>query len=426
MQAGFARADITPPAGEHPEMMGFGPFLGRSAQEVLQPIHVRASYLEDDAGQAALLLSFDLCGLREELADTIRGAAGRAVGLEPERVIAACTHTHSAPSVMPIIGWGEFDEATAARLPALAAQASKTAKAAAGPVSITAGSCALEGFSHNRVYGAGGPLDTQLSVIAFNAPEDGRLRGLWVHYTCHPVWLCEQSRVISPDYCGVTMQALEACHSDAVCSFWQGTSGDINPVRAHLKQERSIVNRAPAADRVRRSVEEAAAACAPVAAGRLAVRSGRVALPVGLHHEADLRAFEAFVGPRSEGWRRLIAIAGPMLRAEAERLGRSPEPRREVPVAALALGERTLVFHPFEMFTQIGQDIRRRLGSATSWVVGYANGYEGYAPTPDRFAPMSGDYAAHAVPLMMGRHPYRATMAEELVEGLVGLGRSVR
>jgi hypothetical protein len=39
---------------------------------------------------------------------------------------------------------------------------------------------------------------------------------------------------------------------------------------------------------------------------------------------------------------------------------------------------------------------------------------------------MSGDYAAHAVPLMMGRHPYRATMAEELVEGLVGLGRSVR
>src|SRR5512140_2799356 len=123
MQAGFARVEITPPVDEHPEMMGVGAVLGRTALEIAQPLHVRASYLEGE--EAALLLSFDSCGLREDLADEVRAAAGKAVGLAPAQVITACTHTHSAPSVMPIIGWGEFHQPTAERLPKQAAQAAR-------------------------------------------------------------------------------------------------------------------------------------------------------------------------------------------------------------------------------------------------------------------------------------------------------------
>jgi hypothetical protein len=54
------------------------------------------------------------------------------------------------------------------------------------------------------------------------------------------------------------------------------------------------------------------------------------------------------------------------------------------------------------------------------------NGYEGYAPTIDRFAPATGDYAAHGVPLMMGRNPYSPALASELVEGLTKIGQHVR
>jgi hypothetical protein len=147
---------------------------------------------------------------------------------------------------------------------------------------------------------------------------------------------------------------------------------------------------------------------------------------VALMSEEAICAFEANAVTRNEGWRRLAGIAGPAIRTEGERLRAMKRPQRNVPTAALAVGKHTLVFHPFEMFTQIGLDIRERLGADTAWVVGYVNGYEGYAPTIDRFAPTTGDYAAHGVPLMMGRNPYSPALASELVEGLTKMGQHVR
>jgi hypothetical protein len=427
MRAGFSRVEITPPVGEHPEMMGFGPFLGRTALEVLQPLHLRASYLEAEEG-GGLLLSFDLCGLREDLADSIRQAAGEAVGLRAEQVIACCTHTHSAPSVMPIVGWGEFHEPTARRLPRHAAEAAAAAKAAAAPVVVEGGVTALEGFSHNRVYGSAGPLDTRLQVLAFRSRRSKRLLGLWSHYSCHPVLLCEQCRVISPDFCGVAMQALEAKHRSAVCTFLQGSCGDVNPVLAHMKQERSIVHLAHFARRFRLAVEEALGRARPVNGDRVQAISRQGSLPVAVLSEAAIDGFvaDAELGRRGEGWRRLAAISSEKLRAEAQWLGRQAQPRRRFPMAALAVGEQVLVCHPFEMFTRIGLDIRAGLGPDTTWVVGYANGYEGYAPTADRFTPTSGDYAAHGVPLMMARHPYRADLPRALRQALTRLAEEVK
>lgn len=428
MRAGFARVEITPPAGERPEMMGFGPFLGRTALEVLHPIHVRASYLEDARGGAALLLSFDLCGLCEDLAEAIREAAGESAGLDAKQVVAGCTHTHSAPSVMPIVGWGEFHEPTARRLPRLAAQAARAARAAAAPVCLEAGKAPLDSFTWNRVYGPNGPRDVEVRVLAFRAATSKRLLGLWAYYSCHPVLLCEQCRVISSDFCGIAMQALEERNAGAVCSFLQSYCGDINPVLAHMRQERSIVHLAHFAGRFRVAVGEAVRSAVAAAEGPVAAASPKLRLPVSVLDDATIAGFvaDAELGRRDAGWKKLAAISTQLLKVEAARLRRQKEPSRSVPVAALRVADYTLVFHPFEMFTQIGLDIRQRLGFDNTWVVGYANGYEGYAPTADRFAPTSGDYAAHGVPLMMGRHPYRADLGQLLTAGLVKLGAGAR
>ena len=422
MLAGFSRVDITPPPGEHPEMMGFGPFLGRTALEVLQRIHVRATYLEDQEGGAAALLSFDLCGLTEDLADAVRGAVARATNVEPDQVIATCTHTHSAPSLMPIIGWGELAEATAERLPRFAAKAAAEAKAAARETLIERGGTDLDGFSRNRVYGSAGPRDIGLRTLAFRESATRRLLGLWVHYTCHPVLLCEQCRVISPDFCGVAMQALEAENDGAVCSFLQGYCGDINPVLAHMRQERSIVHLAHFAHRFRRAVEEAMRSPLPGAGDRVSALSERLALPVSVLSGETILAFETDAQTKGAGWTKLASVAAPALRAETAKLRRMRPPQRKAPIAALAVGKHILVFHPFEMFTQVGLDIRARLGPEQTWVVGYTNGYQGYAPTFDRYTPPSGDYAAHGVPLMMGRHPYSPVLGEKLSDGLVDIG----
>jgi hypothetical protein len=286
-------------------------------------------------------------------------------------------------------------------------------------VTVSAGVTELKDFSRNRVYGPGGPRDTRVRVLAFH-DEAGALRGAWAHYTCHPVWLCEQCRVISPDFCGVAMQALEAEQPGFVGTFLQGSCGDINPVRAHFPQERSLVHLAHAGYRFRRAVEAALGQAKPVRGERVRAASSRLPLPVAVMSEATLNAFVASAQDRGEGWRRLVQIARPQMEEEAKQLARHAS--REAPISALRVANHTLVFHPFEMFTALGQRIESSVGGS-AWTVGYANSYEGYAPTIDRFAPQSGDYAAHAVPLMMGRHPYTSALGEELVEGLVELGK---
>lgn len=426
MKAGFARVEITPPAGEHPEMMGFGAFLERTALDVLQPIYVRASYVKDQGGNGAVLLAFDLCGLSEELSDRIRRATARAVGLPVSGVITTSTHTHSAPSVMPILGWGEYDEATAERLPSRAAQAAREAKRRAAEVTLDVGVFTLDGFARNRVYGPEGPRDSGLKVLAFRDRRDSRLVGLWTHYSCHPVLLCEQCRVISPDFCGVAMEALESESNGAVCSFLQGSCGDINPTLAHMRQERSIVHLSHFARRFRVAVEQAMMHSHALPDARIAVLRELLSLPVSVLRDDAIEAFAAHARLQGEGWARLSGLLASRLQEAAPRLRRARRPARRVPLAALAVGDLTLLFHPFEMFTQIGLDIQHSLGSERTWVVGYANGYHGYAPTIDRFSPVTGDYAAHAVPLMMGRHPYAPSLPNRLREALVSLGARAR
>lgn len=425
MDAGFARINITPRANEHPEMMGFGPFLGRTALEVLQPLYVRASYLKT-GNQSVLLLSLDVCGLDEALADRIRAAAAKAVGVMSAQVIAACTHTHSAPSLMSIVGWGEVDTTTARRLPGLAARAAQAAQSAAVEVTLESGASTLENFSRNRVYRTEAPHDTTVRVLAFRRREDTQLAGVWAQYACHPVVLCEKCRVISPDYCGVAMQELEERNPGAVCSFLQGACGDINPLWAHMEQERSIVHLAHAAYRFRSAVETAMTACTPESAGSIAALSERLTLPINILSDSVLDAFRADAqsGRMGEGWENLEPISRTMLDAEAAAFRQCEQPTRSIPVAAVRVGTHTLLFHPFEMFTQIGMDIRSRLGDR-AWIIGYTNSYEGYAPTADRFSPMSGDYAAHAVSLMRGRHPFTSSLGERLVAELMELGRRV-
>ena len=50
-----------------------------------------------------------------------------------------------------------------------------------------------------------------------------------VHYACHPSVLGPDNRKISADYPGAMREEVEKLFPGAVCLFWQGAAGDINP-----------------------------------------------------------------------------------------------------------------------------------------------------------------------------------------------------
>src|SRR6476620_7823480 len=106
-RAGFAKVAITPPLSV--ELAGYGVYLERRATEVHDDLFARALALEDDAGERVLLLRLDLVGLSWELSGAIAAQAADAAGLDVERVLVSCTHTHSGPAPLPMEGWGQME-----------------------------------------------------------------------------------------------------------------------------------------------------------------------------------------------------------------------------------------------------------------------------------------------------------------------------
>ncbi|NLC44062.1 MAG: hypothetical protein GX783_07235, partial [Clostridiales bacterium] len=90
MKAGFASIDITPPIGV--ELCGYGYFLGRRAESVMDPLYVRAVSIQQGE-KAILLINCDLIGLTQEFTDGIKEQLCSRLGLEKKSIMIACTHT---------------------------------------------------------------------------------------------------------------------------------------------------------------------------------------------------------------------------------------------------------------------------------------------------------------------------------------------
>ena len=128
LRIGFGERTITPPLGV--DLCGYGFYLGRRAESVIDDLKVRAVFLES-GGRALLLASCDVIGFTVEKADAIRAGIAAAHGLPRESVLLAATHTHCGPATQPLPGLGDVDPAYLKRLEALVAEAA--AEAAASP-----------------------------------------------------------------------------------------------------------------------------------------------------------------------------------------------------------------------------------------------------------------------------------------------------
>ncbi|HSA95063.1 MAG TPA: hypothetical protein VLJ16_03375, partial [Acidobacteriota bacterium] len=129
LHVGYGETVITPPLGV--DLSGYGFYLGRRAESVLDDLKARAVLLRS-GDRTLLLMSCDVIGFTVDDADEIRAEIAAAVGLPRRDILLAATHTHCGPATMPLPGLGDVDAAYMGRLRTLIVDASE--KAAAEPV----------------------------------------------------------------------------------------------------------------------------------------------------------------------------------------------------------------------------------------------------------------------------------------------------
>ena len=96
-RAGAATANITPPLG----ISMVGHMRDRAAQNVHDELHVRSLAL-DDGDTTILLIVCDLLALGRETIDKAKYLISENTGIPEDRLLIACTHTHTGPTTVGV------------------------------------------------------------------------------------------------------------------------------------------------------------------------------------------------------------------------------------------------------------------------------------------------------------------------------------
>lgn len=410
LNAGTATLSITPSLGS--EIAGL--FERRLAADVVDDLHVRALVLDNGSIRLALVL-LDLICFPAALVRTARERIASRCGIPAGRVMISCTHTHTGPPTVALLG-ATPDPDYLATLPERIAGAVALAVARLVPARIAIGTMPVDNVCFNRRFrmtdgtvvfnpGVGnpeivatvGPTDPDVTAILVETVE-GVPIALWSNLSLHYVGT-DSDLAYSADYYGAYAREVSRLLGDGCLGMLtNGTSGDINNV--DVRPQSGRVTASVRAQRVASAVANAA-----IAATMMQKRHSDVALagtsePITVSRrevptcDSDL-ARSVLAGEPSaleqaaRGFS--FAVGQPIPQYQVETYAREVTLVAEMPktivseVQVLRFGDIGLVALPGEIFAAVGLAIKAQSPFTTTAVIGLANDYIGYVPTGEAF-----------------------------------------
>ena len=430
LKAGAAKVDISPRPGVA-LAGGFRPVVARSVHD---PLHCRALVLDD--GRCPLALATcDLIVIQREDVLRVKEEIRRRIGLPPEQVMLAATHTHSAPAPAGLLGTDREDAYMDWALPRMA-EAVVRAWQARRPARAGWGTGEAPGHVFNRRFrmkdgtvrtnpgsqnpdalAPVGPVDPQVALLAVVDGADGSPLAAVGNYALHYVGGVGPGHV-SADYFACVEQAVNGLMGADFPLLWtNGFCGDVNnndvfrprePAAPYERMRSVAASVGQAAEGIWRGMEFAEEAPLAAALADLPVRR-RVSTPEELEQARAVMAHPA--GEDDPGRERAYA-------REALLLADWPE-EEVAPVQALRVGGLGIAALPGEMFAEYGLDIKRRSPFAATMAVELANGYAGYLPAPKAFE--EGGYETRLARSSRLAPQAGPAMCEKALELLMGL-----
>lgn len=385
LRAGFASADITP--GPDCGLMGYEfrqQMLPPGNAGVHDPLFARALVLDAGDGPAALI-GLDLAVLTNDVARRLRADVADTLGANADRVILACSHTHSGP--FPQLPAERARPEQVAYTETLSAALRDAVARAAGllyPVTLGVQEAAFalgynrrvptpEGIKHcwgpqefpDRTPGA--MTDPACVVLALRRVGGPGELLLWSSGV-HGVVLGKTSRVVSADWPGATCAMLDDLLPGRRSLFLAGAAGDTHPWIATQEDPARLATMARAASSF-----------------------------------VDLLAQSTIPAPGSDALRiatRTVDFGG-----------------GELDLSVWRLGPAWIIAAPVELFGALGHALRARL-DAPMLLATVANGWTGYWPTAAAFD--EGGYEINA------SWECRRGDGERLVDALAAMAADLR
>lgn len=430
MKAGVARVDITPPLGTP-----LGCWAARTclAQGVREPLVAQAIVLADGEETAAIVTT-DLVFAGRDLTDGVRARVHELCGIEPEAVVVHASHNHSGPSLSRGAGVAGLRDAPgfdgyAAVLPDLIAgcvyAASRRLEAARAGAAVSH----APGLSGNRVRRER-PVDDRLSVIRIDTPDGSPLAAL-VNFTAHPITVGGITTQWDAEYIGPLRAAFEQAMPGAECLFVQGCAGDVAPFTDWwFGNDAAGRHSYEARDGLGRELGARAAALFGSIETRDHVRIAAASEWLELRRrspEYSKGELEAAFAALDEGdsaelpetWSAAVhtmtsaqQFPVPYTRqavAMYEHMLENADRPVRTEIQAVRIGDAALVTNSFELFNELGSQIKAASPFPTTITASYTNDYLGYLPPSDDLDLVAGTPLAEILDQDRSRWAYGIT-----------------
>ena len=234
LSVGVGRRVITPELGTI--LYGYAP--GRPAKAVGDDLNVIAAAFRSDTA-FSMLICFDVCTCKPELADAIRNAVSQKTGIPFGSIIVNTSHTHSGPvTELRQTGWGDpdldfmynimlpkaveaADEAVNSMRPALLGVGETESDVAANRREITPDGQIVLGQC------PWGLMDRTMTVVSFKDADTDECILNMIHYCAHAT-ASGPNDEITRDWPGPMKDILER-ETGGITLFLAGSNGETGP-----------------------------------------------------------------------------------------------------------------------------------------------------------------------------------------------------
>ncbi|MGQ4892010.1 MAG: hypothetical protein ACP6IP_05925 [Candidatus Njordarchaeia archaeon] len=400
LNVGVSQKNITPdftvPLGGYLDRY----LMGNRSKGVLDNIFVGAVYLEGT--DAAFLISTEVLVIENDYYNKLVDEIHEKTGVSKKNIFIAATHTHSAPeSSLGIPIFQEFyndEDIELIRkymdfLRVKIVDAAVEAKDSQTKSELLIGRTEISGSCSNRIDPN---LESDREIITL---RDIDKRFLAYFYTCHPTVLSGKNMLISGDFPSYTNKFISKILGENVIPlFFNGAAGD---------QSTRFVRRNQTPEEARRIGEIVAKGVIKAIEGEekidgetIQVNSFEARLPRrNLNEEGFKEKLERKI-KEIEGKIATVTDKGERRKMENELmvskaliefvpkyqkfLDTLPDPL-PVKINTMRVGPLKVYAIPAELFCRYGLELKANSGTIYSAVMGYANGYNGYFPTPEAY-----------------------------------------
>ena len=407
LYVGFGREIVMPEEVQGVHINGTDT-AGRVCTGFLDYLKVTCIALRDETGETVLVYTMDMLGINSVVTNELRPQVAQATGVPEDKIMFCATHTHSAPVMT-----GDYKGAAAYKQIFLegALKAAQDAIADLSYAEISYGSTFTENhlfvrhYVHNdgKITAASGitdinnivghptEADEEMQIIRFTRPAEGKKDVIMMSWNSHPTFHGGvKDDQLSADFPGPTRDYIES-QGDYLVAYFTGDAGNQAP-------DSSIREEAHKMD-YREFGESLGKICLDALAGLKPATGTDVELLSQLYsarankEKLDMLAQATEVMDIYETQGRDAANAkaseyGLYQFLEARAIinrSRSAD-TVEIEMSALSIGDNiSMVFAPYEMFTNHGHALRTETPYDMTFVSSCSNGSHSYIPSQEAF-----------------------------------------